>query len=149
MIRLWARPISASANLAAWCQFPNLPTNARRIDLKSRYFSTNLMGRIPFSATFSRAVGTVAAALRYLAVANFVGESALVTSRSWTPEQVECLEKLLANKVSPARAAVILRRSIVSVQVKARALGKPFPNMRKERVGRNAAAAAFSENRTI
>ncbi len=74
-------------------------------------------------------------------------ESELLTSRSWTPEQVECLERLLANKVSPARAAVILRRSIVSVQVKARALGKPFPNMRKERVARNAAAAAFSENR--
>ena len=86
--------------------------------------------------------------LRYVVFRKLRREIELVTSRSWTPEQIACLEKLLANKVSPARAAVILRRSIVSVQVKARALGKPFPNMRKERLARNAAAAAFSENRT-
>ncbi|MFT6671958.1 MAG: hypothetical protein ACJAVZ_003440 [Afipia broomeae] len=73
----------------------------------------------------------------------------MVTSRSWTPAQIERLEELLAAKASPARAAVVLKRSIVSVQVKARALGKPFPNMRKLRLARNAAAAASSENRTV
>lgn len=84
-----------------------------------------------------------------LPAANFDRESWLITSRSWTPDQVERLEELLAAKASPARAAVVLRRSIVSVQVKARAIGKPFPNMRKLRVARNAAAAAFSENTTV
>jgi GcrA cell cycle regulator len=49
-----------------------------------------------------------------------------VTTVSWTPAQIARLTELLDKGASAVRAAGALNRSIMSVQVKARLLGKPF-----------------------
>jgi hypothetical protein len=54
-----------------------------------------------------------------------------MTAVSWTPEQVARLTELLDKGASAVRAAGALNRSIMSVQVKARLLGKPFPPRRR------------------
>ena len=51
----------------------------------------------------------------------------------WSPEDIEKLKALIANGASATRAAAALKRKIVAVQVKARALGTPFPTVRTER----------------
>jgi hypothetical protein len=62
----------------------------------------------------------------------------------WTPEEVEKLIALIAEGASAARAAAAMRRKILAVQVKARALGTPFEPVRvarkkwQEPIARNA-----------
>lgn len=46
----------------------------------------------------------------------------------WTPEQVARLECLIDSGASAIRAAAALKRTIVSVQQRARVMGKPFPH---------------------
>jgi GcrA cell cycle regulator len=53
-----------------------------------------------------------------------------VTNRTWTSADIERLKQLVASGVSAARAAVIFRRSIVSVKGQAKRLGFPFPDER-------------------
>ncbi len=43
-----------------------------------------------------------------------------ITNRSWTPEDLEALRQHVAAGSSPARASVHLKRSISSIQSKAR-----------------------------
>src|SRR4030081_1617992 len=59
-----------------------------------------------------------------------------ITSRSWTPEQIQLLLSLIDRGVSPARASVVLKRPKLAVQNKARQLGKPFPDVRDVRAAR-------------
>lgn len=49
-----------------------------------------------------------------------------IASRKWTPAQIEQLKSLAAAGSSAASAAIILRRSVTVVQIKARKLGTPF-----------------------
>ena len=48
----------------------------------------------------------------------------------WDDAQIEYLKELIARKISPARAAIILKRPQSSVQIQARKLGTPFPGLR-------------------
>lgn len=64
---------------------------------------------------------------------------------SWTAEHVARLEKLVGSGASAMRAAAALNRSIISVQAKAREIGKPFPHKRavkKARLAKEAEAQA-------
>jgi len=64
-----------------------------------------------------------------------------VTNRSWTSEHVEKLRELVKAGASPLRAAVRLRRTTVSVQIKAKEAGFPFADKRvakRERLEREA-----------
>jgi hypothetical protein len=66
-----------------------------------------------------------------------------ITNRSWTPEDLDTLKKHVADGSSPARVAVNLKRSITSVQSKARLEGFPFPHSRdvkRDRLAKEAAA---------
>jgi hypothetical protein len=54
-------------------------------------------------------------------------------NKLWTDAQMEHLKALVAAGVSPLRASVILRRTQMSVQSKARQVGSPFPSMTVER----------------
>ena len=56
----------------------------------------------------------------------------------WTPEDCERLVRLVEKGTSLARAAVIFRRRMKSVQIKARKLGKPFPDFKTEKRERQA-----------
>ncbi len=53
-----------------------------------------------------------------------------ITSRTWLPEQIEVLRKLVEAGASPIKAAARLKRSAVSVQMKAKEAGVPFPDRR-------------------
>lgn len=53
-----------------------------------------------------------------------------ITSRTWMPEQLEELRALVTAGASPARAAARLKRSIASVQIKAKDEGFPFVDRR-------------------
>lgn len=53
-----------------------------------------------------------------------------ITNRTWTAADIERLKQLVASGVSAARAAVIFRRSIVSVKAQAKRFGFPFPDER-------------------
>jgi hypothetical protein len=64
----------------------------------------------------------------------------------WSDEHLKVLRELLRSGVSPLRAAVILKRSTVSVKDKARLLGTPFPDARK--LGRSAKVAAAAPSDT-
>jgi GcrA cell cycle regulator len=55
------------------------------------------------------------------------------TKYSWTPQEIEKLEKLVASGASAARAAGALNRKIMAVQLQARRLGTPFPTVRATR----------------
>ena len=70
-----------------------------------------------------------------------------VTSRSWTIDQIALLRALVERGVSPARASVVLKRPRLAVQSKARAIGKPFADLRAVRMARLAKEA--DERRTI
>ncbi len=54
-----------------------------------------------------------------------------ITSRSWTDDDLMRLKTLVSEKATPLRAAAILKRSMISVQVKARELGAPFPKRKR------------------
>ena len=56
-----------------------------------------------------------------------------ITCRSWTAEQIKLLRALADGGVSPARASVMLKRSRLAVQSKARELGTPFGDFRQVR----------------
>ncbi len=63
-----------------------------------------------------------------------------ITNRTWTAADIERLKQLVASGVSAARAAVIFRRSIVSVKAQAKRFGSPFPDervLRRERKARD------------
>jgi hypothetical protein len=64
-----------------------------------------------------------------------------VTSRSWTPDQINLLFSLVERGVSSARASVALRRPKLAVQNKARQLGRPFQDVRDVRAARLAREA--------
>lgn len=53
-----------------------------------------------------------------------------ITSRTWLPEQIEVLRKLVETGASPIKAAARLKRSAVSIQMKAKETGVPFPDRR-------------------
>lgn len=53
-----------------------------------------------------------------------------ITNRTWTAADIERLKRLVETGVSAARAAVIFRRSIVSVKAQAKRFGFPFPDER-------------------
>lgn len=67
-----------------------------------------------------------------------------VTSKSWTPEQEAKLQKLIESGASAFKAAAALKRSIISVQAKARQFGTPFPHKRAVRKARLAREADHS-----
>ena len=54
-----------------------------------------------------------------------------ITTRTWTPKQIEELRKLVETGASPHRAAARLKRSVTSVQSKAKAEGFPFKDLRE------------------
>lgn len=56
-----------------------------------------------------------------------------ITSRSWTPEDIEKLKLLVRSGASPMRAGVALKRKAVAVQVKARSLGLTFRRLNSRR----------------
>ncbi|MEH2513503.1 hypothetical protein V1291_004857 [Nitrobacteraceae bacterium AZCC 1564] len=53
-----------------------------------------------------------------------------VTNRTWMPAQIEELRQLVEAGASPVKAAARLKRSILSVQIKAKDLGYPFADKR-------------------
>jgi len=53
-----------------------------------------------------------------------------ITSRTWTLEQFAELKALVEAGASPLRAAARLKRSVMSVQGKAKAEGIPFKDLR-------------------
>jgi hypothetical protein len=61
-----------------------------------------------------------------------------ITNRTWSMTDIERLKQLAASGVSAARAAVIFRRSIVSVKAQAKRFGSPFPDERILRRARKA-----------
>lgn len=68
-----------------------------------------------------------------------------VTNRTWTPEDIEVLRKLVSAGVSPSRAAIHLKRSPSSVQSKARMEGFPFPrklDVKRERLAKEMSVRA-------
>jgi hypothetical protein len=62
------------------------------------------------------------------------------TKQSWTLEQTERLKTLLDTGASAARAAGALNRTIASVQVKARLMGRKFPGVQEVRKKLNQAS---------
>ncbi len=67
------------------------------------------------------------------------------SNRSWKPEDLEALRTLVAAGSSPARVSVHLKRSISSVQSKARLEGYPFPHRRDVKRERLAKETALRE----
>lgn len=65
-----------------------------------------------------------------------------ITCRSWTAEQIKLLRALADGGASPARASVVLKRSRLAVQSKARELGAPFGDFRQVRAARLARKAS-------
>jgi len=59
-----------------------------------------------------------------------------ITSRSWTPEQIQLLLSLIDRVVSAVRASVVLKRPKLAVQNKARQLGRPFADVRDVKTAR-------------
>jgi hypothetical protein len=55
------------------------------------------------------------------------------TKVSWTPADLEKLNKLLDDGASAVRAAAALKRKTTAVRMKARELGKSFPTVRATR----------------
>jgi len=63
----------------------------------------------------------------------------------WSDGDVGRLRALVASGVSPLRAAVMLKRTTMSVQSKARLVGPPFPSMLDERKKLRASMEAGKE----
>ena len=55
-------------------------------------------------------------------------------TNKWTEADLDRLKVLVAAGASPHRAAVAMKRSVQSVQNKARDFGTPFPSMIVERM---------------
>jgi hypothetical protein len=53
-----------------------------------------------------------------------------VTSRTWKPEDLEKLRRFVEAGVSPTRAAVHFKRTVLGVKIKAKQEGFPFPDIR-------------------
>jgi hypothetical protein len=70
---------------------------------------------------------------------------ARVTRQSWTPEQINLLISMIEKDASAARASVVLRRSKIAVQTKARQLGRPFADVREVKAARLAREAGELE----
>jgi hypothetical protein len=61
---------------------------------------------------------------------------ARVSRHPWTAEEIDLLYSLIKGGASPARASVVLKRPMLAVRSKARALGRPFPDLRQVRATR-------------
>jgi len=61
---------------------------------------------------------------------------ARVSRHPWTAEEIDLLYSLIKGGASPARASVVLKRPMLAVRSKARALGRPFPDSRQVRATR-------------
>jgi hypothetical protein len=61
---------------------------------------------------------------------------ARVSRHPWTAEEIDLLYSLIRGGASPARASVVLKRPMLAVRSKARALGRPFPDSRQVRATR-------------
>jgi serine/threonine-protein kinase RIO1 len=66
--------------------------------------------------------------------------------RPWTEEDIHRLGQLVAAGVSVARAAVMLKRTLVSTQTQARKAGTPFPTVREVKKLQDAKSAAAEKN---
>jgi hypothetical protein len=53
-----------------------------------------------------------------------------VTNRTWMPDDLLRLQKMVEQGASPVRAAVALRRTTNAVKLQAKKLGCPFPDVR-------------------
>jgi serine/threonine-protein kinase RIO1 len=53
--------------------------------------------------------------------------------KPWTEEENNRLKAMVAQGVSIARAAVVFKRSLITVRTHARKLGTPFPHVREVR----------------
>jgi hypothetical protein len=53
-----------------------------------------------------------------------------MTSRTWTPDDVRRLRKIVEDGVSSTRAAVAFRRTTTAVKTQAKKMGCPFPDVR-------------------
>lgn len=56
----------------------------------------------------------------------------------WQPEEIERLLSMIEAGATPARAAVVFKRSITGIQNQARKLGKPFPTIRDRKKAQDA-----------
>jgi hypothetical protein len=68
-----------------------------------------------------------------------------ITNRTWKTEDIETLRKLVTSGVSPSRAAIHMKRSVSSVQSKARMEGFAFPrklDVKRERLAKEMSARA-------
>jgi hypothetical protein len=65
---------------------------------------------------------------------NEVDSMTRVTRQSWTPEQIELLISMIERGASPMRASVVLKRPKLAVQTKARQLGRPFRDIKADRL---------------
>jgi hypothetical protein len=54
-------------------------------------------------------------------------------NKSWDDQENERLKALVSSGASAGRASIALKRTILSVQIQARKLGTPFPDIREER----------------
>ena len=61
---------------------------------------------------------------------------ARVSRYPWTAEEIDLLYSLVKSGASPARASVVLKRPMLAVRSKARALGRPLPDSRQVRATR-------------
>jgi serine/threonine-protein kinase RIO1 len=66
--------------------------------------------------------------------------------RPWDDEEIDHLKRLVAAGVSVARAAVTLKRTLVSAQTQARKVRTPFPTARETKKLRDAKIAAAEKN---
>ncbi len=68
---------------------------------------------------------------------------------SWTEEELTRLRQMIESGASPARASVVFRRTLLSVQNQARKLGAPFParrDVKRERLAKYEAAERALQN---
>jgi hypothetical protein len=62
-----------------------------------------------------------------------LGQMVRIASRQWTAAQTEHLTELIDAGWTAASAAIMLERSVIVIQAKARNLGKPFLEVTKDR----------------
>ncbi len=68
---------------------------------------------------------------------------------SWTEEELARLRQMIESGASPARASVVFRRTLLSVQNQARKIGTPFParrDVRRQRLAKYEAAERVLQN---
>jgi hypothetical protein len=69
-----------------------------------------------------------------------------MNKRPWDEAEIDRLKQLVAAGVSLARAAVTLKRTLVSAQRQAVKVGTPFPTARKVKQLRDAKIASAEKN---